>query len=984
MSYVGEQSHIQRLPELATVSNGLIIELIKFKYQYPECTYKTVFLWVRDLYGERWPQPDSPTGQAIAKSITRVEAILSKLRKQHSSLKKEKSISDFLDEEFNLPKLGLCKGKVIVFSPAKKSMKSSSGRCIEKMREKMWAINRNANKRIKRRNEVIQKQGDLIHRQQTKINECEKKLLRSEVQLKKLRAKLDRINHRATYWKEKINNITSHCSSKRKKLQDEILSLKEEVSTIGLYNSELNEEIESILLSEPEFTTFENGKYTDDVRTCIYELLSLNVGVRNVAPIITSVLKNIAHKSVARLPSYGLTCQMLLESLTIVQAQLGDDLSQSVGFNTIQTDGTTKFGEHYATFDIQIPDSNTTYSLGLRHVFSGAAHDTLETLKQILSDVDNVQLALGKEAVSSKVVAKIKNTMSDRHSAEKLFNEMLHDFRAQILPDVIENWEAMADIEKEQIIRMNNFFCGLHYLVGLAECTDETLKLWEANCDAESEYLSGSSGTQRLVRTACKAFHHRGSQQCGTSSLFRSYLRKHGIYKLPLAQFIGNRFNILFYDAAGIYYLQNHMIEFIETVHGKQANRLLACVLRDLKNPVFISGCRALGLIDKIVTGPLWRKLEQSSISALQMGSIYCEVKEKFDCWSSDSSMFIEGSALCIRDIPIHQDAVWDALIQSNSTDGMTQEIIQLLFSAFSVTTKRLLIDHLPGGIHHNVTDEKIIEETAGVPTTNVSPERDFAVLDRLLREKPNANLIALEATIMFAHNKSSVWMEHLTCDERAKLLDTARTLAPTLRAKFKARRQEIAARHEEDIQKRVEANARKELKAVKEKEKLTKDIEKLGLWISRAEIEDGIDAFVKQAKKKEALKLQIKFRQKVLGQTHPNKDVLKFSHNHKQFSVNQLKNNLLLLIGEDAEPSLGGTSLNEDYMQHPANLVGKRIRHRFKVGRKYAWYNGTVLSMNPNTKEFDVEYDGEEDICCYALLEDIANGDLKVCWLSS
>ena len=89
---------------------------------------------MRDLYGERWPQPDSPTSQAITKCFTRVEAVLSKLRKQHSSLEKEKLISDYLDEEFNLPKLGLSEGKVVVFSPTKKSTKSSSGQCIERMR----------------------------------------------------------------------------------------------------------------------------------------------------------------------------------------------------------------------------------------------------------------------------------------------------------------------------------------------------------------------------------------------------------------------------------------------------------------------------------------------------------------------------------------------------------------------------------------------------------------------------------------------------------------------------------------------------------------------------------------------------------------------------------------------------------------------------------------------------------------------------------
>ena len=175
-------------------------------------------------------------------------------------------------------------------------------------------------------------------------------------------------------------------------------------------------------MSEPS-TTFENGRYTDDVRACIYELLSLNVGVQNVAPIVRCVLKNIAHKSVSRLPSYGLTCQMILESLTFVQAQLGDNLSEAYGCSTLQTDGTTKYGEHYATYDVRVPESEITYSLGLRHVFSGS----------ILDDVDSVQLALGKEAVSSKIVSKIKNTMSDRHSAEKLFNRILHELKFYLL-----------------------------------------------------------------------------------------------------------------------------------------------------------------------------------------------------------------------------------------------------------------------------------------------------------------------------------------------------------------------------------------------------------------------------------------------------------------------------------------------------------------------------------------------------------------------
>ena len=112
-----------------------------------------------------------------------------------------------------------------------------------------------------------------------------------------------------------------------------------------------------------------------------------------------------------------------------------------------------------------------------------------------------------------------------------------------------------------------------------------------------------------------------------------------------------------------MYYLRGLMVKFIESIHGLQANQLLQSVLRDLKTPTLITSCHALGLFDKIVTGPLWRKLASKSMSVLQMGTIYCEIKEKFDLWSEDASSLIDGSAICITDIAIHQDSVWEALI---------------------------------------------------------------------------------------------------------------------------------------------------------------------------------------------------------------------------------------------------------------------------------------------------------------------------------
>ena len=428
--------------------------------------------------------------------------------------------------------------------------------------------------------------------------------------------------------------------------------------------------------------------------------------------------------------------------------------------------------------------------------------------------------------------------------------------------------------------------------------------------------------------------------------MFRTYLRKQGITKLPLAQFVGNRFNILFFDAAGVYFLKGHMVSFIETTHGKEANRLLRTVLSDIKNPVYICGCRALGLVDKIVTGPLWRKLQESSVSVLKMSDVYCELKAKFDGWSKDASNVIDGSARLSKVADVHVDEVWDTLTCSQTevpeSDAKTQELLQLVFAAFALTTERMLIDHLPGGkFHHDSADSRLTEETASVPTTNIAPERDFAVLDRMLREKPNASTAALEAMILFSHNKTTQWLhEQGDCDKQ-RLFKIARTNALSLWEKFKLRTLQIQRQREESLVQKQKAIAPKQARLVQEKEKLTKEIEPVGLWLTRADVTRGLKNLKKKTEVTCLLKLQINFRHKVLGQTHPDGTVFRFSQGGKKFTNEQLQDNLykLLATEEDLNPSL------EDVLKRTQLLVGQRIKHRFV--NKPAFFRSTYRSKN-------------------------------------
>ena len=53
----------------------------------------------------------------------------------------------------------------------------------------------------------------------------------------------------------------------------------------------------------------------------------------------------------------------MLESLTLAQAQLREELSsEEKDYFTIQTDGTTKYGQHFDTYDVSTNDHTYIHS----------------------------------------------------------------------------------------------------------------------------------------------------------------------------------------------------------------------------------------------------------------------------------------------------------------------------------------------------------------------------------------------------------------------------------------------------------------------------------------------------------------------------------------------------------------------------------------------------------------------------------------------
>ena len=114
-------------------------------------------------------------------------------------------------------------------------------------------------------------------------------------------------------------------------------------------------------------------------------------------------------------------------------------------------DGTSKFGQHYGSF--QISTDNTAYSLGLSQMLTRSTQQTLDVFKQILSDF---QQTVGSQT-KAKLVTSIKNTMSDRHIVQKHFNCLLEEYHAWILPEVITSWKELSSEGQHSMSSLNNF-----------------------------------------------------------------------------------------------------------------------------------------------------------------------------------------------------------------------------------------------------------------------------------------------------------------------------------------------------------------------------------------------------------------------------------------------------------------------------------------------------------------------------------------------
>ena len=367
------------------ISKGVVLELSQFR-KSNNFSWNKFHSWMKAICPEMTLQPLS----AMKTSIYRIENKIKQLKRNHHDdsiavIKNEPFITEKpykADKEKHAYPLPIATEKFLpefkaynekldseVLTTVNKALAyelSSVQNALEleevrtnELTEKLSKLSvRNTNKKLKRRDEKITELKEQVKGKenlQHNLNQATSRIKNYQYRLGIAKSKCDTISHKC-----------DHLQSVAQDLNKEVVLFK-----TSLQDSENEHNCLLERLQELESHTFETKehqrKYLDNVRQRCIELLSLNVGIKNVDPIIRCVLKHIVSFEIKELPQTSTLTGMYAEMKGLACHQLSEELQKEENL-TLHSDGTTKFGQHYYSFQVCMSDS--TYSLGLAEMLS--------------------------------------------------------------------------------------------------------------------------------------------------------------------------------------------------------------------------------------------------------------------------------------------------------------------------------------------------------------------------------------------------------------------------------------------------------------------------------------------------------------------------------------------------------------------------------------------------------------------------------------
>ena len=798
-----------------------------------------------------------------------------------------------------------------------------------------------------------------------------------------------------------------------------VKDLKQQVSELEVKNDELQEQVRDLMEGD-SVQTFRGNRYSDDVRLLYMDLVSNGVPTTKCATIVKSVLDKLSGKEFdARLPQKSFAERMLQESALLVKLHAATEILQSDN-TTLATDGTTKRFKEYATFNVTCAGQGKKpmgLSIGFEELPAGDTENYFKCTRNIMADMaklicpDNAS-SLQLDKKTAELLAKIKNTMSDRHIVNKCLNQQIQQWRSNLMPLVHENLDSLPANVQSNILSMNHLYCGLHTIINMGTVAKDVSKEFEsiASSDLVSHsYTRGSARSCELLYELSKALTYTHDyQKAGVAHEWAAYLDSKGITNHVVCT-KGERINVLFAAAAGAYFHRTHVADFLQI--SSHDNRLLQA-LPDLQDPLYLAVLKSLGIVDKLVTGPLFRLVECEDKHIFSLNNTWNHVVESMEKFSENPTPLLEEVTL-IPDINIKKDEVYLELFKDSGDHGFDElvtDCLKMLCCGFGVLLRRQLADQLPGGEHY-MPSESIMEETRGAPCHNMLTERDFSQLDRKLLQTPRITTLSLSGAIAFKQNSTGSWVSKQP--NKSSLLTKVRKAAPSQTKLCQQKAQQVKLFRQERQVKKREAAAKKEAGKQVLRTTLTEKLELCGgLWLTESVMEENLKA-IPPCKKFDAVVNQIRFRKNFTQVPSTERHLFNLSSAKRKFTFEELSCNLKTVLNSSLEPEpvsddsplcvLRSKNERAPLLQQALEkrkakkimipsakkmkttlpqLEGRKVLHKWLMqDNKCEWWAGTVGEalgdLASEDCEFEIVYDGDETVYAVPLYHDWQSKDL-------
>lgn len=264
-------------------------------------------------------------------------------------------------------------------------------------------------------------------------------------------------NSKLVFQLQKEQKTVLELSEKLKLLDqpDPLNKLRVDLQTV----TEERDYLHTLLLDHEEIVLFDPVKksYTPDTRQCIINMTSYNVSSNNVGPVINEVLK-LANRTPNAIPTRKTVDNIIVEKIAVDQKQLG--LTVGAQQDTcLYGDETRKFGKTYQTF-LMSDENKQVYFLGLRDMHDKAASTTLDMFTNILDDISDICETYRNNNITShghSILSNIRNFMSDSAQTNIAFTELLQNYRTEIMPTFLQNWNELTLGEQTSTVIVNIF-----------------------------------------------------------------------------------------------------------------------------------------------------------------------------------------------------------------------------------------------------------------------------------------------------------------------------------------------------------------------------------------------------------------------------------------------------------------------------------------------------------------------------------------------